>query len=100
MLAHTNADDIFDYILTSFLFKKTIQTNVLVGAMRQGKVKELFDALVKYDELSDEQKKRIDPIRCSLLEEIRHSYKAPEPPVPMDVAIVIEEDGPGLGGKK
>ena len=98
-LAKTNADDIFDFILTSFLLKKTIQTNVLVGAMRADDIKGLFDVLIKYNDMDDEQKKKFDPIRCSLLEEIEGTYLNPEPPVPMNVAIIVD-DGPNLGGKK
>ena len=98
-LAKTNADDIFNYIVTSFIFDKTIQTNVLVGVMRSGEVKKFFEAIINYAELDEAQKKKIDPIRCSLLDEIEHTYAAPEPPVPMDIAIIVE-DGPKLGGKK
>jgi hypothetical protein len=99
-LAETYADQIFDYIITSFLFQKTIQTNLLVASMRAGKVKELFDSVINYSTLEEEDKKKIDPVRCSILEEIEESFAHPKPPVPMDIAIVVETgDGPKPGGK-
>ena len=98
--AETHADNIFDFIMTSFLSEQhTIQTGVLVRAMRMGIVDELFNVIVKYGNMSDEEKKAFDPVRCTLLDELETTYKDPQPPVPMNGVIVVEEEGPGFGGK-
>ncbi len=91
-LAMTRQDEIFNYIVTSFLFHNTIQTNVLVAAMRQDKTEELFKCLLDEKQLDDELRIRVEATKDCLIKEIVHSYLFPEPPVPMNIQIMVQDD--------
>ena len=99
-LAKTNANQIFDFIITSFINKKTIQSNELVRSMRKGKVRELFDSNIKCSELDEEEKRAYESERCLILEEIETTFVHPEPPIPIDLNMIFAEDGPIYGIKK
>ena len=95
-LAETHPDEIFDTIVTSFLARNTIQSNVLIMSMRRGLVAELFKRVIKYKTLSEEEKVKFDSVRCMLVDELITTYLDPQPPVPMDIAIIVDEsNGPG-----
>ena len=96
-LAMTKQDEIFNYITTSFIVNNTIQTNVLVAAMRQDKVEELFKSLIDEKQLEDKLRIRLEATKDSLIKEIVHSYLFPEPPVPMNVQIIVDDDDPKMG---
>lgn len=97
-LAQTYPDEIFDSIVTSYLATEnhTIQSNLLIMSMRRGLVAELFKSIIRYKSLSDEEKEKFDPVRCMLVDELVTTYLDPQPPVPMDIAIIVDENnGPG-----
>ena len=98
-LAMTRQDDIFNYIVTSSLINKTIQTNVLVAYMRENRVDELFEHLIDMGNLSEPARRKVEAVRDFLIKEIVHTYLFPEPPVPMNIQIVIDEEEPGMGLK-
>lgn len=97
-LAKERPDDIFNYIVTSSFVQNTIQTNVLVACMRQDKLDELFATVINYEKLEENEKEYFRGLRKDLITAIVKAYHKPEPPVPMDVGIVVEE-GPNMGGK-
>ena len=88
-LAEEKQDEIFDLIITNYVVNDTIQSNVLVASMRKGKVQELLDSVVKYSELSEEEKNKMKRLRQFIAEEIITTYNTPEPPVPMDIDVVV-----------
>ena len=65
-LAKTRQDDIFNHIVTEFLFQNTIQSGMLLTCMRDNKIEELFQTNltrekvleVNKDGLSDYEKIR------------------------------------------
>lgn len=89
-LALTRQDDIFDFIMTSLITSNTIQSNLLVYCMRQNKVDELFEHVVKFSSLPADEQQKLSSIKQRITDEIVGTFLNPEPPVPMDVAIVIE----------
>ncbi len=81
-------DDIFDHIVTSYAKYCTIQSNRLVYAMRDNAVDNLFSS-----SLDEETMKELDEkegVRRIISSEIIETFISPEPPVPMDIRIVVK----------
>ena len=86
-LVVTRQDQIFNHIVTNYVFRDTIQSNLLVSAMRSDRVDELFSL-----SLSDEILKELDEdetIRRRISDEIIETFINPQPPVPMDIEVVV-----------
>ncbi len=95
-LSKSKQDDIFDHIITIFLYKRTIQSNMLIKALREGKIDELFACSLDYGDIVEYQQENIyEEIKQMIFDELLQTFIYPQPPVPMDVAIVIEEDNKG-----
>ncbi len=71
-------DEIFDHIVTSCVFRNTIQSNLLVECMRNGRVDELFSHSIKKEDISEEYKEQYNCIRNRLFKEIRNSFNNPK----------------------
>jgi hypothetical protein len=76
-LSLTHQDDIFNYILSSFIANNTIQSSFLTVCMRDNRLDELFENVVKYDDLTEDDKERINPVRQFILDEIVNTYLNP-----------------------
>ena len=93
-ISSTRQDDIFDHIVTNFIFKKTIQSNVLVLCMREKKLDELFSHSLNREQIKEEDLEAFSDVRGMLSNEILSTFIYPEPPVPMDIDIEIVVKGP------
>jgi len=90
-IVSTRQDDIFNQICTEYIVYRTIQTNMLVQSMRQGITDELFThSIVITPDKTDIYPEYLK-VRNTIVSEIAHTKEHPEPPVPMDIAIVVEE---------
>ena len=69
-LAKTRQDDIFNYIVTSYIVMNTIQSNVLLMSMRQNKVENLFKASITKEVLKEEHLQFYEEVRDIIVKEI------------------------------
>ena len=90
-LSATRQDDIFDHIITIYIFLKTIQSNTLVISLRNKKVDELFSHSLKRDMVKESILEQYEEVRRMISTEIINTFINPEPPVPMDIGIIIED---------
>ena len=95
-LALTRQDDIFNYIMSSLITQKTIQSNLLVFCMRENKVEELFEHTIKFNDLPKDVQEKLSRLKQDITDEIVGTYLNPEPSKPMDIAIVVKSNN----GKK
>jgi len=76
-LVPNHLDDIFDFIVTSFVANDTIQSNFLTICMRNNKLDDLFAHVVKCNQLTQKELEDIIPIRQFILDEIVDTYNNP-----------------------
>lgn len=97
-IAKSKADEIYAYICTSFLFANTIQSTILLKAMRENKVDDLFKANITEDKIKDfkiddsektELLSDLEEVRTMIIGEIVKSFNNPEPS-DYTIAIVPE----------
>jgi hypothetical protein len=72
-LASTRQDDIFNHIVTEFIFKDTIQSGMLLAYMRENKIEELFEMSLtkeKVEEVNKEGISEYNEIRDVIVKEI------------------------------
>ena len=91
-LSSSRQDDVFNHIVTSFIFQKTIKSNLLVTCMREEKVDELFSHSIQREMFTDEILEQYEAARRMISEEIFNTFINPEPPVPMDIEILVKDD--------
>lgn len=92
-LSESRQDDIFHHILTNLLYRNTIKTNLFVACMREGKLDELFSHSLSFDDIVEYQMENVyEELKQFLFDELLQTYIYPQPPVPMDIAIVVEDD--------
>lgn len=91
-LSASRQDDIFNHIVTSFIFQNTIKSNLLLTCLREEKIDELFTHSLTRELFTDERLNKYEEARRIISEEILNTFINPELPVPMDVAIVISDD--------
>ncbi len=91
-LSKIKQDAIFNHIVTLYIYKKTIQSNMLISFMRENKLADLFSANLVRPMLSNEEALEFyEEVRDIISNEIYKTYLKPEPSVPMDVEITVEE---------
>ena len=90
-LSKIKQDAIFNHIVTLYIYKKTIQSNMLISFMRENKLADLFSANLVRPMLSNKALEFYEEVRDIISNEIYKTYLKPEPPVPMDVEIIVEE---------
>ena len=93
-ISGTKQDEIFNHIVTLYIYKRTIQSNLLVACLREQKTDELFAQSLKLEDVLEGKEQAFEDIRKMITNEILSSFIAPEPPVPMDIHIIVEDDGP------
>ena len=98
-LASQRADDIFSHIVTNYVFNHTIQSNLLLNTMRAGKVDELFALSITPDKVVPGKENVLEDIRLRISDEILGSFVCPEPPIPMDVVIMVDDTENGNQGR-
>ena len=92
-LSNTKQDAIFDHIISSFMYRRTIKSNALVKALREGKIDELFSYSISFDDIVEYQLENVyEEAKNIIFNELLQTFIYPQPPVPMDVAIVIEDE--------
>lgn len=91
-LSTTRQKDIFDHIVTSFIYQRTIKSNLLIACLREDKTEELFKQSLHRESFTEDLLEKYEHVRQEITEEIFNTFINPEPPVPMDIAIVIEDD--------
>ena len=91
-ISTTRQDEIFDHIVTSFIFQNTIQSNVLVACLRQQKLDELFSHSLTRAMIQESALEQYEAARRMISSEILNTLINPEPPVPMDINILIKDD--------
>ena len=91
-LSATRQDDIFSHIVTNFVYHKTIQSNLLLLSMRNGKIDELFGYSIRPEDIKPGKEESFENVRGMILGEMLGSFISPEPPVPMDIHIVIQKE--------
>jgi hypothetical protein len=88
-VSSTKQDEVFSHIITNYIFRNTIQSNVLISFLRQDKLDQLFSISIHDDDIKEEDKEFFSTIRRDISSEILESYIYPEPPVPMDLEIIV-----------
>lgn len=91
-LSETRQDEIFNHIVTNYIFRRTIQSNLLVACIRDNKVDELFNHSLTKKDLKQEQEEIYERVRSIISNELISTFISPEPPVPMDIGIVVTEE--------
>ncbi len=99
-LASERQDDIFDHIVTSYIFKNTIQSNMLIACMRSNKVDGLFEVSLTEDKLDDEDVDFYRNVRRTISNELLNTFISPEPSVPLDIAVIIDDEPQKVKQKK
>ena len=74
-LASTRQDEIFDHIVTEFIFRDTIQSGTLLLSMRKNKVEELFKTNLDRGKIKEEGLSEYEKIRYMIVAEITGSNK-------------------------
>ena len=84
-----NYDQVWGLAIAGFIHELTSQP--ILFAMREDKVADLLATLPVIEEQSDEFKEAYAKAEKALLTQIVQTYNNPEPSVPMDIAIVVNE---------
>ena len=92
LLSATRQDEIFNHIVTNYIFRHTIQSNLLVACMRENKVDELFNHSLKREDLKPGKEEAFNDIRKMLSSELITTFIDPQPSIPMDIGIVVEDE--------
>lgn len=86
-IAKLKADDIYEHICTSFIFADTIQSVILLNAMRENELDELLKANLTEDKIKkfkmcDAEKSKLvsylHDVRTIIITEIAKAYKNPK----------------------
>ena len=91
-LIKKNPDRIFDYIMTGYIVGDDISPTVLLSAIENGNVKTFLDTIPHKKNLNKKTQESYDHVLNYLLSKFVESYNNPEPPVAMDVEVIIEEN--------
>lgn len=93
-LLEEQEDKVMMYVITAFMLPdiggRTVTTEILIGAIRSGKLNELLDKLPAFDSLDKEVCKQYKAIEELILDQCEETYFNPEPPVPMDITEMLE----------
>jgi hypothetical protein len=90
-LIETNPDRIFDYIAISNIVNRTIAPTLLLQAMASNELDKLFEVVPRVEDLNESMQGPYKETFKVVFDSIVHTYNNPEPAVPMDLAIIIEE---------
>lgn len=86
-LVKDNTDKVFDVAVINYVYG--VSSQPLICAMRENKVKELFESLPKIDEIQDEEfKTAYTQAKKGFIAMLIKSYNKPDPAVPMEKEIV------------
>lgn len=91
-LSAVNPDRIFDYIAVSYVVNGTIAPSVLLTSMRMDKLDELFEAVPSIASLDEKMQEAYSGMYYDLVDAIVKDMNNPEPAIPMDIVITIEEE--------
>jgi len=90
-LSKTKQDEVFNHIVTNYIFNSTIQSNLLLMFMREGKVDEFLKHSIDPSKLSEENKAAFNDIRNMIAKEVSTTFLSPEPPVPLKLQVEVSE---------
>ncbi len=90
-LASTKQDDLFDHIVTLFIARETIQSNLLIHCIRENEVDKLFKNSIKREKVDPQLKDLYEGYRNDVFNEIITTFLNPEPPIPLDIAIMVKK---------
>ena len=90
LLSSTRQDDIFNHIVTNYIFRNTIQSNMLLFFLREGKINELLNASVSINDFSEDKKDVYLDVRNEICNEIVNSFIKPKKSEPMDIEIIVD----------
>jgi hypothetical protein len=93
-LTATRPDDIFDHIVTRYIYQSTIKTNLLVSCLRDETVDELLKSSIRREFVADPYIEKYEDTRRLISEEIFNTFINPEPAVQMDIAILVKSKKP------
>ena len=91
LLSSTRQDELFNHIVTNYIFRNTIQSNMLLFFLREGKINELLNASVSINDFSPERRSVYEEVRNMIANELLDTFISPEPSIPMDIEIVIKK---------
>lgn len=89
-LSLTRQDDIFNHIVTNYIFRNTIQSNMLIHFLREGKIDELLSSSVSINDFSEDKKDVYLDVRNEICNEIVNSFIKPKKSEPMDIEIIVD----------
>ena len=92
-ISTSRQDEIFAHIVTNYIFRNTIQSNMLLAFLRENKIDELLNASVSVNNFSEDKRSVYEEVRVMISNELLNTFINPEPSIPMDIEIIID-DGP------
>ena len=93
-ISSTRQDEIFAHIVTNYIFRNTIKSNMLLTFLREDKIDELLNASLSIDNFSEDKRNIYEEIRIIISNELLNTFINPEPSVPMDLEVIITDNGP------
>ena len=89
-LSETRQDDIFNHIVTCFIYKRSIQSSMLIMCLRDNKIEDLFNTSLSIDNIEDSKKDLYYKARRIISNELLDTFINPELSN-TGVEIIIEE---------
>ena len=88
-LLDSNIEEIYVTALCSYL--KGLSSQVLIAAMRQGKIEELFKSLPNINTFDKEINEAFEALSDEFLNEVVNTLNNPEPDIPMSEEEIIRQ---------
>ncbi len=82
-LSQTKQDEVFNHIVTNFIFNSTMQPDILLYSIREGKAEQLITHTINPARLSEENREHYENIRRIVSNDVVETYLNPEPRIPL-----------------
>ncbi len=83
-LSQSQQDKVFNHIVTNFIFNSTMQPDMLLYSIREGKAEQLIEhTQINPERLSEENREYYENIRRIVSSDVVETYINPEPRIPL-----------------